>query len=166
MWTEGEAGPFRTVPYPGESWRPAGQPARQPHEYLRDGTAKLLTLFQPASGQVRVKGVTQCTNAILHPWLQQELTSILGALPLGPEENRAAWAAWQEGLTLPITLPAELPALRLVLVLDNLAGHLTPAFVRWLFAHGVMPLSTPLGGSWLHRAESIQRILKRRALGG
>src|SRR5262249_48626018 len=36
----------------------------------------------------------------------------------------------------------------------------------WLFAHGVMPLYTPLGGSWLNMAESIQRILKRRALGG
>ena len=29
-----------------------------------------------------------------------------------------------------------------------------------------MPLYTPLGGSWLNMAESIQRILKRRALAG
>ena len=29
-----------------------------------------------------------------------------------------------------------------------------------------MPLYTPLGGSWLNMAESIQRILKRRALEG
>ena len=29
-----------------------------------------------------------------------------------------------------------------------------------------MPLYTPLGGSWLNMAESIQRILKRRALDG
>ena len=29
-----------------------------------------------------------------------------------------------------------------------------------------MPLYTPLGGSWLNMAESIQRILKRRALSG
>jgi hypothetical protein len=29
-----------------------------------------------------------------------------------------------------------------------------------------MPLYTPLSGSWLNMAESIQRILKRRALGG
>jgi hypothetical protein len=40
------------------------------------------------------------------------------------------------------------------------------AFVLWLFAHGIMPLYTPLGGSWLNMAESIQRILKRRALAG
>jgi hypothetical protein len=56
--------------------------------------------------------------------------------------------------------------LRLLLVLDNLAGHKTPAFVGWLFAHGVMPLYTPLGGSWLNMAESILRVLKRRALDG
>ena len=39
-------------------------------------------------------------------------------------------------------------------------------FVLWLFAHGIMPLYTPLGGSWLNMAESFQRILKRRALDG
>ena len=36
----------------------------------------------------------------------------------------------------------------------------------WLFAHGIMPLYTPVGGSWLNMAESIQRVLKRRALDG
>jgi hypothetical protein len=35
-----------------------------------------------------------------------------------------------------------------------------------MFAHGIMPLYTPLSGSWLNMAESIQRILKRRALEG
>ena len=54
----------------------------------------------------------------------------------------------------------------MLLVLDNLAGHKTPEFVCWLFAHGIMPLYTPVGGSWLNMAESIQRILKRRALDG
>jgi hypothetical protein len=29
-----------------------------------------------------------------------------------------------------------------------------------------MPVYTPVGGSWLNMAESIQRILKRRALDG
>ena len=59
-----------------------------------------------------------------------------------------------------------LPALRLFLVLDNLAGHLSQSFVCWLFAQGIMPPYTPLGGSWLNMAESFQRILKRRALEG
>ena len=30
--------------------------------------------------------------------------------------------------------------------------------------HGILPLYTPLSGSWLNMTESIQRILKRRAL--
>jgi hypothetical protein len=36
----------------------------------------------------------------------------------------------------------------------------------WLCTHGIMPLYTPVGGSWLNMAESIQRVLKRRALAG
>ena len=36
----------------------------------------------------------------------------------------------------------------------------------WLCAHGVMPLYTPVGGSWLNMAKSIERVLKRRALDG
>ena len=79
---------------------------------------------------------------------------------------RAAWERWQVGLTVPITVPDHLPPLRVLLVLDNVAGHKTPAFVWWLFAHGVMPLDTPVGGSWLNMAESIPRVLNRRALDG
>ena len=63
-------------------------------------------------------------------------------------------------------MPEELPPLRLLLVWDNLAGHKTPELVLWLCAQGIMPLSTPVGGSWLKMAESIQRVLKRRALAG
>jgi hypothetical protein len=54
----------------------------------------------------------------------------------------------------------------MLLVWDNLAGHKTPEMVLWLCRHGIMPLYTPLGGSWLNMAESIQRILERRALDG
>jgi hypothetical protein len=54
----------------------------------------------------------------------------------------------------------------MLLVLDNLAGHKTPDFVLWLVAQGIMPLYTPLSGSWLNMAESIQRILGKRALAG
>ncbi len=170
VWTEDEAGPYQTRPYPGYHWH-QGEPKHYPHEYVREGTAKQLTLFQPKTGEVRVKGVRQSTNAILHPWLEAELSAILAGLPeptetLSPEQNRARWERWQEGLSVKITLPEKLPPLRLLLVLDNLTGHLTPAFVLWLFAHGVMPLYTPLGGSWLNQAESIQRILKRRGLDG
>jgi hypothetical protein len=170
VWTEDEAGPYQTVPYPGQHWQPRGEPVRYPHEYIRQGTAKQLTLFHPASGAVRVQGVTSTANALLHPWLEAELTAILAALPepalLPPEENRRCWERWQDDLTVRSSLPQEPPPLRLLLVLDNLTGHYTADFVRWLFAHGIMPLYTPLGGSWLNMAESIQRILKRRALDG
>jgi transposase InsO family protein len=64
------------------------------------------------------------------------------------------------------TSPADLPPLRLLLVWDNLAGHKSAEMVVWLCPHGIMPLYTPLGGSWLNMAESIQRILKRRTLDG
>src|SRR3954468_5975804 len=125
---EDEAGPFQAVPHPGVSWRPRGQPATQPHEYIRGGTTKVLTLFHPATGQVRLQSATRCTNAVLHPWLRERLSAILAELPPpAPSQDaaatRAAWAVWQAGLTLPFTLPHDLPALRLLLVWDNLAGH-------------------------------------------
>ncbi|WP_307812056.1 hypothetical protein [Ktedonobacter sp. SOSP1-85] len=53
-----------------------------------------------------------------------------------------------------------------MLVLDNLAGHLSCDLVQWFFEHGVMPLYTPIGGSWLNMAESVQRIIVPRALAG
>ncbi|MGZ6368760.1 MAG: hypothetical protein ACXWPS_22740 [Ktedonobacteraceae bacterium] len=53
-----------------------------------------------------------------------------------------------------------------MLVLDNLAGHLSYDLVRWFFDHGVMPLYTPVGSSWLNMAESVQRIIVPRALAG
>jgi hypothetical protein len=171
VWCEDEAGPFQTMPSEGESWQVEGQPAQHDHEYLRNGTAKLLTLFHPRDGQVRVKGVTSCTNTVLHSWLQAELTEILASLPpaepaLDTATQRASWLRWQQGLTVRFTLRAEPPPLRMLLVLDNLVGHHNPSFINWCVGHGVMLLYTPLGGSWLNMAESIQRILKRRALAG
>jgi hypothetical protein len=168
VWCTDQAGPFQTVPHPGPSWRPEGQPARQPHEYLRDGTAKVLTLFHPADGRVRVEGVTACPNTVLHGWLKKELTAVLAAMPTAKASPapRGDWERWQRGLSLKPTLLDKRPPLRMLLVLDNLAGHKTPEFVCWLFEHGIMPLYTPVGGSWLNMAESIQRILKRRALDG
>ncbi len=110
---------------------------------------------------------------MLHPWLKDELSAVLATLPKVAEvqvcaANRAAWLVWQEGLTQPITLPEELPPLRMLLIWDNLAGHTTPEMVLWLISHGIMPLYTytPLSGSWLNMTESVQRILKRRALEG
>lgn len=166
LWCQDEAGPYQAIPQPGESWRPRGKPARLPHEYVRGGTAKLLTLFRPATGVARAKGVTSAANAVLHPWLQGELAEILAALPgcAAPEAERPAAARWATWLGHEPREP--LPPLRLILIWDNLAGHLSWSIVRWLFQRGVMPLYTPLGGSWLNMAESLQRIVVRRALAG
>jgi hypothetical protein len=166
-----EAGLFQTVPYPGITWAPREHAARQPHEYLRDGTAKLLNVLRPATGAVRVRGVPRCPKAILHLWLKQEVEAVLATLPdpapvADPDTNRAQWTRWQAGPRVRISLLAELSRLRLLLVWDNLVGHHTPDLVLWLFARGVMVLYTPLGGSWLNMAESIRRILKQRALDG
>jgi hypothetical protein len=130
-----------------------------------------LTSFHPATGQVRVQGVTRTPNAILHPRFEAELSAIVATLPRPGEAvesaaNRAAWARRQEGLSVRFTLLDDLPPLRMLLILDNLAGHKSAAFVCWLMGHGIMPLYTPLGGSWLNMAESMRRILVSRALSG
>jgi len=166
LWCQDEAGPYQAIPQPGQSWQPEGHPQCQAHEYIRGGTAKLLTLFRPATGEVRAKGVVRAPNIVLHPWLQQELLRVLQELPEVPIDGadlpRAAqWATWLEHVP---HLP--LPPLRLILVWDNLAGHLSTSIVTWLFAHGVMPLYTPISGSWLNMAESVQRIISGRALNG
>ena len=170
VWCEDEAGPFQTAPFPAASWQPAGHAATYQHEYQRQGTAIRLTLFHPQAGSVRVKGVTRCPNQVLLPWLQAELAAIVATLPSPPDlsatQRRQLWEEWQEGLQVRITLPHDPPPLRLLLILDNLIGHKNPQFVCWCFAQGIMTLYTPLGGSWLNMAESIQRILKRRALEG
>ena len=82
VWGMDEAGPYQAVPQPGPSWAPVGDPATRPHEYVRGGTAKLLTLFRPATGQVRAESVEHATNAVLHPWLQRVSAPMLNwALP-------------------------------------------------------------------------------------
>lgn len=171
VWCQDEAGPYQTVPQPGASWQPMGKPAQQPSDYLRNGTAKLLTLFHPVDGAVRVQGVQACPNTVLHPWLKEQLGQILATLPpacpeLAVDATRQMWTRWQEGLSLPFTLPDERPPLRILLVWDNLAGHKTPEMVLWLVQHGIMLLYTPLSGSWLNMAESVQRLLVARTLAG
>jgi hypothetical protein len=169
LWCQDEAGPYQTMPQPGTAWVPEGHPELQPHEYIRTGTAKLLTLFRPATGEVRAKGVRSTANAVLHPWLQTELKALLEEWarehPLVQmDEARPLLARWETWLGHP---PRGIyPPIRLILVWDNLAGHCSYAITKWLFAHGIMPLYTPIGGSWLNMAESLQRIIVRRALSG
>jgi transposase len=167
LWCQDEAGPDQAIPQPGASWAALGDPRRQPHEYVRGGTAKLLTLFRPATGEVRAKGVTSGSNAVLHPWLRAELTQMLQELPPPAPCGRDApflpywWQRRQELAERYNDLPV-----RLILIWDNLAGHKTPELVHWLCHQGILPLYTPLSGSWLNLAEALQRIVVRRALDG
>jgi hypothetical protein len=166
VFGQDEAGPYQTKPQPGATWAPEGAPRRQPHEYLRDGTAKLLALFRPRTGELRAEAVTSAPNAVLHPWLQRELSAALALLPPLPQGNAPfpelrEWRTW-----LGHEPTAALPPLRAILIWDNLAGHESAGIVAWLFAHGVLPLYTPLSGSWLNMTESVQRIVCGRALNG
>lgn len=168
VWCQDEAGPYQAIPQPGASWQPEGHPARQPHEYIRGGTAKLLTLFRPATGAVRADPAGRAPNAVLHPWLIRELAAILDAAPPSPDPPvpGTRWIDWlmpDQAHLLPLEA---LPPLRMLLVWDNLAGHHTPSMVQWCLEHGILPLYTPIAGSWLNMAESVQRIIVRRALLG
>ena len=58
------------------------------------------------------------------------------------------------------------PPVRVLLILDNLAGHKSDSLVQWCAEHGILLLWTPNAGSWLNMAESVQRIIKGRALSG
>src|SRR5919198_1365065 len=167
LWCQDEAGPYQAIPQPGASWAPQGEPLRQPHEYVRGGTAKLLTLFRPATGEVRARGVTSVPNTVLHPWLKEELTQILRDLPETVPCGADApflpyW--WQRRQQLADRYND--PPVRLILIWDNLAGHKTPSLVHWLCHQGILPLYTPLSGSWLNLAEALQRLIVRRALDG
>jgi DDE superfamily endonuclease len=167
LWCQDEAGPYQAVPQPGASWAPVGDPAHRPHEYVRGGTAKLLTLFRPATGRVRAAPVEQATNAVLHPWLRRELQAILDECPPPPAEPGPGrrWADW-DPFAAEWGLDGRRPPLRVLLLWDNLKGHHSLGLVRWLLDHGILPLYTPIAGSWLNLAESVQRILVRRALAG
>src|SRR5205814_1988863 len=98
-------------------------------------TAKLLTLFRPATGQVRATGVLSAPNTVLHPWLKEELTQILKPIlkrevEMGrsAESERPVGARWRTWLW-PHENDEGLPPLRILLVWDNLAGHLShPTF--------------------------------------
>jgi hypothetical protein len=96
--------------------------------------------MQLSSWHAKGRSVEHAPNSVLHPWLQEELTTILAALPaptpsLDAELTRAAWAVWQAGLTQPFTLPAELPPLRACS-----SGTISPATRRRSWFAGCAPM--------------------------
>lgn len=165
-----EAGPYQTKPHPGGSWQVAGQPAKYDHEYIRNGTAKIMTLLRPKTGQVEITGVTSTANKILHPWLKENILAINKNLPqttdnADSERKSKIWKHFESAFWSKDYFE-KLPTPKIILVWDNLAGHKSYEMVKWLYENGVVPLYTPLGGSWLNMAESIQGVLKMRALAG
>jgi hypothetical protein len=78
--------------------------------------------------------------------------------------ERPLCARWETWLGHPLRRPWLL--FRIILVWDTLAGHVTDEMVDWLLDHGMLPLSTPVSGSWFTMTESVQRISVRRALAG
>ena len=70
---------------------------------MRGGTAKLLTLFRPATGDVRAQGVLAAPNAVLHPWLKDQLRSVLAERERAPlpvrvplAEEQVLLRTWQQ----------------------------------------------------------------------
>jgi len=167
VWCQDEAGPYQAIPQPGGSWQPQGDPGRRPHEYVRGGTAKLLTLFRPATGELRAEAVDRTPNVVLHEWLRRELAAVVAACPAAPAEPGPGqrWEDWIAP-TLPPWWAEGLPPLRALLIWDNLAGHHDWELEQDLLNQGILPLYTPIAGSWLNLAEAIQRIVGRRALAG
>jgi hypothetical protein len=167
LWCEDEGGPYQSIPQPGASWQPEGRPARRPHEYVRGEAAKLLTLWRPATGEVRAQAVEHTTNAVLHPWLEARTGGYSQAV--SPSSRSGPSGATLAGLGIyPAAeqLDRFFPPVRVLLVLDNLAGHKSYPLVQWCAEHGILLLWTPNAGSWLNMAESLQRIIQRRALSG
>ena len=59
---------------------------------------------------------------MLHPWLKEELTAILEGCEPAPAAEQ---------------LDRFFPPVRMLLVLDNLAGHHSREFVQWCAEHGI-----------------------------
>jgi len=96
VWCQEEGGPSHCIPQPGSSFQPEGDPARRSHEYVRGGTATLLTLCRPATGDVRAAAVEQSTNAMLHSWLTRERQAMLTQCPPAPGDvpEGRHWQDW------------------------------------------------------------------------
>ena len=116
---------------------------------------------------MRAEPVERATTAVLHPWLKRELEAILQECPPLPDEPSAdrRWEVWTLSGERPWGAEA-MPAPRVLQIWDNLKGHTRWPLVRWCPERGILPLWTPIAGSWLNLAGSLQRILVRRALAG
>ncbi len=99
-----------------------------------------------------------------------ELEDILAGLPESRADTDKVWLDWEmwrwPAQRIEEYTSAPAPKVRMLLVLDNLTGHYSRSFVSWCIEHGVALLYTPLAGSWLNMAESVQRIIVYRVIRG
>jgi len=117
-----------------------GHPALQPHAYLRKGTAKLLTLFHPATGQVRVKGVLSSANVVWHPWRQADMHPLRRFALAHPEQPPLHHL---ERIGLQVDQEKQPPILR---------GRQRTVLVGRVAAGGTrLPLEAPMGHMGLER---------------
>ncbi len=138
--------------------------------HLTKASSERVDVVRRAKGLLALRQDHTFTNALVHSWLQEQLGKLLAEIEkkqpsesLPPEARRPLFAQWQTWLW-PHECAENLPPLRISLVRDNLADHLTPDLVIWLFHHGLMSFYTLLSSSWLNMAESMQRIIMHRAL--
>ena len=117
---------------------------------------------------VLVHGHSQ-RSAAKHFGMSRETVARLLAEPPEDNERRYRRKAPRPAPVREVMLPrieawlaenVRLPPLRAILIWDNLAGHLSWSIVRWLFQHGVMPLYTPLSGSWPGTLSVMLRVLR------
>jgi hypothetical protein len=75
---------------------------------------------------------------VLHPWLQEELRQILqpSTPAVAPVRSAPFIPYWWERRQDP-ALHYNDPPLRLILILDNRAGHKRTGLVRWLCRQGI-----------------------------
>jgi transposase len=157
---EDEAGPYQAIPQPGAKFAARGSSRAASARVRARGHRQTADALSPGYRQDPRQGGglgDQCGAASLAEtrnsarcWLRSSRSTRQRACRQkqsvhGMPSGKRGWAIRRGRAT---------PPLRIVLVLDNLAGHLSYDLVGWFFEHGVMPLYTPVGGSWLNMAES------------
>jgi hypothetical protein len=168
-WCPDEAGLYPTLPQPGASWEPDGEPARPPHASRRGGRAPRLPRFRPASGPGRAQPVARAPNAGLPPGRRAALRRSRAALPPRPAVGAAGGGGpgWEggEGSSRAALLArrAAPPPIRRVRVWGPRAGHPREAIGRGCVEPGILRRDTPLGGAGRNRAEAGERLVGWRA---
>ncbi len=176
VWTEDEAGPYQTVPYPGSGSELAAD---------RRTEAKAPRICAPGNGQALEpvpSGHRRGAGARTQAHYQRGAPSLAQGRVHCDPRNLASTEGGAQRRAEPLRVEklaggafGEDYLARRIAAFENTLGlgqpYRTPhnaELLLWMFSRGIMVLYTPLGGSsWLNMSESIQRILLvHRALAG